>query len=259
MSGSNSSVPGSAASSPESPRGRAAPSPPPEGGRQTWGGPAFAAEPLSFAVHSLPDLRTTGQQRVGRWKMLLVLAMCAAPVVASYFTFYVIKPAGSAYGELIAPAVDMPVDLPLTDLQGHPVAPASLRGQWLLAVVQGSDCPAACERQLFVQRQLREMLGKERARVDKLWLIPDSGTPRPEVLAAVSQKGAEVTVVRVPADRLAAWLKPANGHGPADHFYVIDPMGRWMERAPAEPEPRKLKADLDKLLRASASWDTAGR
>jgi len=210
-------------------------------------------------VHSLPDPRVTGQQRVGRWKMLLVLAMCVAPVAASYFTFYVVKPSGTAYGELVAPAVDMPADLPLTDLQGQPVAPASLRGQWLLAVVQGSDCPAACERQLFVQRQLREMLGKEKGRVDKLWLIPDSGTPRPEVLAAVGQKGAEVTVLRVPADRLGAWLKPAAGKTLADHFYVIDPMNRWMERAPAEPEPKKLKADLDKLLRASAFWDSAGR
>jgi hypothetical protein len=110
-----------------------------------------------------------------------------------------------------------------------------------------------------VQRQLREMLGKERARVDKLWLIPDTGTPRPEVMAAVSQKGAEVTTLRVPKDRLDAWLKPAPGKALADHFYIIDPMGNWMERAPAEPEPKKLKADLDKLLRASASWDTAGR
>ncbi|WP_327082885.1 SCO family protein [Pelomonas sp. Root1237] len=210
-------------------------------------------------MHSLPDPGTTGQQRVGRWKMLLVLAMCAAPVVASYFTFYVVRPSGSAYGELIAPAVDMPADLPLTDLQGRAVAPASLRGQWLLAVVHGSDCPAACEQQLFVQRQLREMLGKERARVDKLWLIPDTGTPRPEVMAAVSQKGAEVTVLRVPRDRLDAWLKPASGKALADHFYIVDPMGNWMERAPAEPEPKKLKADLDRLLRASASWDTAGR
>lgn len=232
MSGSNLSAPGSAANPPE---------------------------PVSFAVHSLPDPRAVPQQRAGRWKMLLVLAMCAAPVVASYFTFYVVKPSGSAYGELIAPAVDMPANLPMTDLQGQPVSPAALRGQWLLAVVHGSDCPAACERQLFVQRQLREMLGKERARVDKLWLIPDAGTPRPEVLAAVSQKGAEVTVLRVPADRLAAWLKPAGGRSLADHFFIIDPMNRWMERAPAEPEPKKLQSDLSKLLKASASWDTAGR
>lgn len=231
MSGSNSSAPGSA-----------------------------SPEPLSFAVHSLPDPRVATQQRAGRWKMLLVLALCAAPVVASYFTFYVIKPRGSAYGELITPAVEMPADLPLTDLQGRPVAAASLRGQWLLAVVQPAACGQDCERQLYVQRQLREMLGKERDRVDKLWLIAqDDPMPRPELLAALSQKGAEVTVLRVPREPLQAWLKPAAGKTLADHFYVVDPLGRWMLRAPSEPDPKKLKADLDKLLRASASWDAAGR
>lgn len=235
MSGSNSSAPGSAASSPE---------------------------PLSFSVHSLPDPRALAgrpQQRAGRWKMLMVLAICAAPVVASYFTFYVVKPAGSAYGELIAPTVDLPADLPLTDLQGRAVPADSLRGQWLLAVVQPAACGPACERQLYVQRQLREMLGKERARVDKVWLIPDDGTPRPEVLAAVSQKGVEVNVLRVPEARLAAWLKPAPGKALGDHFYVVDPLGRWMLRAPADPDPKKFKGDLDKLLKASAGWDNPGR
>jgi len=233
MSGSNSSAPGSATSSPE---------------------------PLSFAVHSLPDPRVRPQQRAGRWKMLLVLALCAAPVAASYFTFYVVKPRGSAYGELITPTTEIPADLPLTDLQGQPVPAASLHGQWLLTVVQPAACDAACERQLYVQRQLREMLGKERGRVDKLWLIPQDGAmPRPEVLAAVSQKGVEVQVLQVPRDRLEAWLKPAPGKALADHFYVIDPMGRWMLRAPGDPDPKKLKADLDKLLKASAGWDKVGR
>ena len=233
MSGSNSSAPGSA----------------------TGGTP----EPLSFAVHSLPDPRAPSAQRVGRWKMLMVLAMCAAPVIASYFTFYVVKPRGSAYGELIMPTVDMPADLPLTDLQGRPVTAASLRGQWLLAVVQPADCPAACERQLYVQRQLREMLGKERERVDKLWLVPGDAPVRAEVLAAVLQKGVEATVLRVPQDRLDTWLKPAPGKTLPEHFYVIDPMGRWMLRAPGEPEPAKLKADLVRLLKSSAFWDPAGR
>jgi hypothetical protein len=32
-----------------------------------------------------------------------------------------------------------------------------------------------------------------------------------------------------------------------------------MLRAPADPEPKKLQGDLNKLLKASASWDNAGR
>jgi hypothetical protein len=214
---------------------------------------------VSFAVHSLPQPGATAQ-RAGRLKMLSLLALCAAPVVASYFTFYVIKPSGSAYGELITPTVDLPADLPLSDLQGRTVAAESLKNQWLLTVVQPAACPEACERQLYVQRQLREMLGKHRDRVDKLWLIPEDGAaPRPELLAALSQKGVEVTVLRVPGERLQAWLKPAAGKALTDHFFLVDPMGRWMMRAPADPEPKKLKGDLDKLLKASAGWDNAGR
>jgi hypothetical protein len=30
-------------------------------------------------------------------------------------------------------------------------------------------------------------------------------------------------------------------------------------RAPAEADPAKLKRDIEKLLRASAGWDRAGR
>ena len=44
-----------------------------------------------------------------------------------------------------------------------------------------------------------------------------------------------------------------------DHFYVVDPLGRWMLRAPADPDPKKFQGDLSKLLKASAGWDNPGR
>jgi hypothetical protein len=36
-------------------------------------------------------------------------------------------------------------------------------------------------------------------------------------------------------------------------------MGEWMMRFPANMDPARVKRDLDRLLRASASWDLAGR
>jgi hypothetical protein len=56
-------------------------------------------EPLGLTVHSLPVPREAAladEQRTarGRWRMLAVLLVCAAPVVASYFTYYVIRPEG---------------------------------------------------------------------------------------------------------------------------------------------------------------------
>ena len=219
------------------------------------------SDPMAMTVHSLPDPQasiTQPSQRSGRLRMLFLVAVCAAPVIASYFTFYVIQPGGKAYGDLIMPTVDLPADLNLRDLAGRPVTAASLKGQWLLTVVHGSDCDSACEKQLFIQRQLREMLGKERDKVEKLWLIPDDLPLRPELQRAVTQ-GVPVNVLRVPRAELEAWLKPAAGQKLEDHFFIIDPMGRWMLRSPAKPEPSRLKDDMNRLLKANAGWDKPGR
>ena len=47
-------------------------------------------QPLGLTVHSLPlpqeaALVDEQRTRIGRWKMLAVMLICAAPVVASYF------------------------------------------------------------------------------------------------------------------------------------------------------------------------------
>jgi len=247
MSGSESSVPASAAASPEA--------------------PAL----LSFAVHSLPSPEgATGvseRTRRGRWQMFIVLLVCAAPVVASYLAYFgVLRPQGRTnYGELIVPTRPIPAGLALFDLQGARVAPRALHGQWLLVVVAGAACDAVCERHLWLQRQLHEALGRDKDRVDKLWLLDDAAAPRAETLAAIgAASGAAAaltpaTVLRVDRAALAAWLAPAAGHGLEDHLYIVDPHGDWMMRVPAEADPAKLKRDVEKLLRASAGWDRGGR
>ena len=219
------------------------------------------AEALSFAVHSLPrpELPQERRTRVGRLKMLLVLAVCAAPVVASYFTYFVIRPQGRTnYSELISPMRALPERLPLLDLQGRAVPAASLKGQWLLVVVAGGGCDAKCEQLLYLQRQLRETLGREKDRVDKIWFVSDGALPRPEVLRAI-EVGDPATVLRVPRAALAGWLAPAPGQTLEAHLYIGDPMGQWMMRAPPDPEPARLRRDVERLLRASAAWDEPGR
>jgi hypothetical protein len=217
---------------------------------------------LSFTVHTMPapDLAVR-RRRVfgGRLRMLLVLLACAAPVIASYFTYYVVRPDGRTnYATLIQPSHSLPADLALTTLDGASVVPATLRGQWLLVMVGDAGCGATCEAHVYMQRQLREMLGRERDRVDRVWLLTGPGTPRPELLRAAQATGP-VAVLRVARSAVAAWLKPAAGQTLEDHLYLVDPMGEWMMRIPAEPEPQRVKRDLEKLLRASASWDRAGR
>jgi len=226
--------------------------------------PAAADEPLGLTVHSMPSPRQAlagaeGRRTVqGRWKMVFVLLCCAAPVVASYFTYYVVRPESrSVYGELIDPQRELPKFI-ATDRNGAPVDLATLKGQWLLVAVADAACDALCEQQLYLQRQLRESLGREKDRMDRVWLVSDAA-PVPERLNN-GLHGA--TVLRVPADELARWLVPVSGHTLAEHLYVVDPMGHWMMRFPARMDAAgasRAKRDLDRLLRASASWDKPDR
>ena len=215
---------------------------------------------LRLTVHSLPSVDADARRTAsGRVKMLLVLLICALPVIASYLAYYVIKPEGRTnYSELILPQRALPTDLALTDLQGRNVAAVTLRGQWLLVVVAGGACDSLCERMLWLQRQLREALGRDKDRVDKLWLIHDAATPTPRTLDAVN-RGEPATVLRVPPAALAAWLHGGAGEALETQLYIVDPLGHWMMRSPPNPDPGKLRRDLEKLLRASAGWDKPGR
>lgn len=221
----------------------------------------MATDPMiQLSVHSLPaaDQALVQRTRMGRVKMLLVWAVCAAPVVASYFMYYVVRPEGRTnHGALIQPVQAMPdaKALPLRSLRGEAVSPATLKGQWLLVSAAGGACGAACEKQLYLQRQLRESLGRDKDRVDRVWLVTDDAPVRESLLPAMQQ----ATVLRVPQSDLARWLKPEAGRALSDHIYLIDPRGDWMMRFPVDMEFNKAKRDLTRLLKASEAWDEAGR
>jgi hypothetical protein len=219
--------------------------------------------PVAMTVHSLPvpqEALARDAQRTarGRLRMLAVLLVCAAPVLASYLTYYVIRPeARRNYGELIDPQRPLPA-LAGSTLAGKPVPLPSLKGQWLLVSVAGGACESACERHLYLQRQLRESLGQDKERVDWLWLVADGAPVREPLRLALSQ----AVVLRVPAPALERWLAPAPGRNLSDHLYVVDPMGNWMMRFPAGLDTggaAKARRDLERLLRATASWDRPGR
>ena len=190
--------------------------------------------------------------------MLLVLLICAAPVIASYFTYYVIRPESRRnHGELIQPTRALP-EMATRTLQNEPGQLSALKGQWLLISVSSGGCDELCQKHLYLQRQILTGLGRDRDRTDWVWLIDDDAP----VPAAIQPGLSEAVVLRVPRDELAKWLSPQAGHQLKDHWYLVDPQGEWMMRFGPELDAKNVvlvKKDLERLLRAANGWDKAGR
>jgi len=164
-----------------------------------------------------------------RLKLLLVFLACAAPFVLGWAAWYFGWGVGASgnYGELIAPR-------PLS----RPPFP-DLRGKWVMVSFDAAACDAYCEKKLYFMRQVRTAQGKEQARVERLWIITDAGTPRAALLAAID--GTRIS-------RAAPGAFPGN---PADHIYLVDPLGNLMLRFPRDPDPSRMLKDMQRLLKYS--------
>ena len=192
---------------------------------------------------------SNNQTKMGRLKLFLVLAVCAAPIILSYLTYFVIKPSGRTnYGTILDPR-----SYPLPKLGGHLLGGDAkeldaYKGKWIMLQVDSGDCNERCKKKLYDMRQLRTAQGKEMERIERVWLIIDD-SPVDTVLL---REYDGTRILRVDGVLLKKWLPTEPGTELNDHMYMIDPLGNLMMRFPKAADPNKIKKDISKLLRASA-------
>jgi cytochrome oxidase Cu insertion factor (SCO1/SenC/PrrC family) len=183
-------------------------------------------------------------QLTPRSKFLLLIAVFVVPVVAAYLAFFGWRPAGHTnYGDL----------LEVTPLQqtegitpdGAPLDLERLQGKWVMVHVGPARCDAACERQLYLMRQTRIAQGKEQSRIERLWVLTDSGAVEPAMLA----EHPGLHVWRPAHSGFAEQFPAADDR--EGHIYLVDPLGNLMLRFPAEPDSKRMMKDLKLLLKAS--------
>lgn len=179
-------------------------------------------------------------------RLLLVMAVFAVPLIASYLAYFVWQPQGAAgnYGELIQPE-PLPETLRFAKLEGGQITLKELRGKWLMVQVDAGGCAAACEQKLYAMRQVRLMQGKEQDRVLRLWLVTDDVVPSP----VLKQKIDSMLLLKDATGTLIAKL-PAK-ENVKQHIYLIDPLGNLMLRWPANPDMKRMHKDLERLLKYS--------
>jgi hypothetical protein len=185
------------------------------------------------------------QRNRNRWVLGLFLLICAAPIVASYLAYYVVKPTSRTnYGTLIEPQRPVP-PLVATTLDGQPFDLSTLAGRWLMISVDQAHCGVPCATKLFEMRQLRLIVGKDQDRIERVWFITDEAAVPAAVLAAYPG----TVMLRADEAELSKWL-PADD-SIANHLYLVDPHQHLMMSYPNDPDPYRIKRDLVKLLGAS--------
>ena len=133
------------------------------------------------------------------------------------------------YGELIPPRA-----LPAR-------RSSELRGKWVLVTFDAAACDAYCERKLYFMRQVRRAQGKDMERIERLWVLTDARQ------AARRAAGRDRRHAASPASRPPTAFRAT----PADHIYLVDPLGNLMMRFPRDPDPSKMIKDLQRLLKYS--------
>lgn len=178
-----------------------------------------------------------------RAKLVLIAALFAAPILASYLVYFFGHPKPSAnHGELLLPP-GQASGASFRRPDGGTFRFVDLRGRWILVAQDASGCADACLAKLVALRQVRLALGRDASRVERVFLVDDGRAPDPARLEAFP--GMQVAL-GPPGSGL-------DGRAAGDHAYIylVDPNGNVMMRWAATADPKGMLQDLQRLLRAS--------
>lgn len=184
----------------------------------------------------------------GRWQFYLVALIPSLAMGLAWYLYFFgtgFLPDGRTNnGELILPPASFQ-SLSLYQ-DGKAFGIEQLKGKWGIVVLGEAGCTSkACQESLYQTRQAHVALGRETDRVARLFVsasaLPSSSlqNEHPEVFWL---KASESSVLN--ALKKDTW--------PANHYYIVDPLGNIMMQYEAEQYGRDLLKDLQKLLKASS-------
>ena len=190
----------------------------------------------------------------------LIVIICSAPVVLATLTYYFFKPSQFInYGELVQPPIQF--DTVVVRELARPVVESALidtnptispvttlkelKGRWILAyIASGSQCLQECKETLYLTRQVRLMTGKNRFRVERVWISFKDDGP---LLNNADKELEGLWAFKTDVDQF-----PFNsGSESFVGFWIVDPLGRLIMRYPKDADPKRVYKDLSRLLKAS--------
>lgn len=183
-------------------------------------------------------------KKSNRRKFLLLLALMCAPVVISYTLYFLeYRPESKHYGDLI-PIVKV-IGAGTNQSDNTILRMKDLHGKWILVTIDSGYCDEACQEKLYFMRQVRLVQGKQKHRIERLWLINDNAIPDAELV-----KQYEGTLfVNAKDSEIPGFIETRESQ--TKHIYLIDPIGNLMMRFPENVDGTKMGHDIKRLLHVS--------
>lgn len=192
-----------------------------------------------------------------RTTLILIVALVAAPLVIAWVLVMgpaEWRPAGRVnHGDLVIPPLSLK-DAALVDLEGNSIGLDRFLGKWNLVYVGEATCEADCEAALYAMRQVRLAMGKNMARVQRVY-ITQSPDPAP-ALRTVLMRYPGLLIITGQPEALHAFRRQFASSDGGEGIYdgglaIVDPLGNLMMRYAPDADPSGLLKDLERLLRAS--------
>lgn len=182
-----------------------------------------------------------------------MLAIFSAPFIAATFlyeggTTFSLGKAGNK-GDLISPVRRID-SVQMENLLGGSINSDDLLGKWTLVTVGSKACGDACLENMYKMRQIRLATGRERSRVNRLYILSDENRKQ---IATLLEDFDGMAVVLGESGTIEAFnLKPTPWQGEIEGgIYIIDPMGNFMMAYKPGFEAEGILKDLKRLLKLS--------
>ena len=180
----------------------------------------------------------------GRPQLLIIAAVFFGPMFFAGWLYYkgeLLQPIGNTNnGALLEPVINLVDVLPESALHEHNP------GYWLLTYQNQGYCDEGCQQGLYTIRQLRLMLGKEMARVRRIFL---HGETLPDTVFLADEHQGLISLRDENLSELLHQKKPRELA--AGGYYLIDPHGNLVMYFDPGLDPGDMIDDIKRLLKLS--------
>ncbi|WP_263143716.1 hypothetical protein [Pseudomonas sp. RIT-PI-AD] len=186
--------------------------------------------PLSEHRPSLPRGR-------GRWQLIALLAMVIGPMLlasAMYHWRFWVPEGRSFHGVLLGDGqtrVDIGVE-------------GAAESRWQLLVTSADDCPEACQRLVYLARQIHIGLGRDASRGSHA--LASAAAPTAAYRQTLEREYPQLRRYGLDPAR----YRQGGGEG-APSLWILDPHGNLVLRYPADVDGKRVLDDLRHLLKLS--------